>query len=666
MNKKSSLTNEWPRSILSGLAAGLVAGIVIGIAETCAAVSRTSWHVSEGSRLLLWALVIDGLACAAIGGALGLFTAALNAFRRKSLRKTINSWWVTSGGCTSFFVFLYLVLLVRSREPGKVLLLFVAACCMGIVVALIGRRLTERPRQCNLPSNRRPSVAALAVVFLLGSLVSMGVRGASRTDEKRPDGPNEISRMNVVLVLIDTLRADHLGCYGYERIETPVIDRLANEGVAFQRAFSTASWTRPATGSLLTSLYPTEHGAISGRPEDMLSETCLTLAEVLQAEGYSTIGILGNDTIRSSLGFGQGFDTCVDTSDILRRNAQLNNLVLIRALQYTPVKWRFPCDNGIFPRAAEINSALQDILRAGIQQPVFLYAHYVDPHSPYGSPPPFHLMYDPDYDGATVAMPEKPLWLLREDASHPPYTHVPLTLTKRDLTHLVALYDEDITYMDHHLGEMLNALDGKGLLDNALVIVTSDHGEEFMEHGGVEHGETLFDDQVHVPLIFWSKQELPQLVDAGGLVSLVDVMPTILEVLGIAVPEGLSGYSLVSEDQASSRNEPVHEFIFAEQNCPIDRRFVNIMLRTETEKLVLSKVSPFLLDGDWEEIHYYDLASDPGEQRNLAMMNPGRVEELNARLASFMDSLRKAETSSAPEMDAATKDRLRALGYIRP
>jgi arylsulfatase A-like enzyme len=665
MNKKSSIAAGWSRSVLSGLAAGLAAGIAIGIAETWAAVSRNSWHVSEGSRLLPWALAIDGLMCAAIGGALGLLVAVLHAFRRKSSRITSSSWPMAWGGCTSFFAFLYLVLLLRSREPGILLLLFAAACCMGVVVALMARRLIERPRRFNLPSNSRLGAACLAVVFLLGGLVSMGVR-ASQARGTRQDETEPSSRMNVVLVLIDTLRADHLGCYGYERIETPVMDRLANEGMAFTRAFSTASWTRPSTASLLTSLYPTEHGAISGRPEDMLPESRLTLAEVLQAEGYSTVGILGNDTIRSSLGFGQGFDTCVDTSDIPRRNAQLNNLILLRALQYTPFRWKFPCDNGIFPRAAEINSALQEILDVGAQQPFFLYLHYVDPHSPYGSPPPFHRMYDPDYQGTTVAMPEKPLWLLREDASHPPYTHVPLTLTKRDLTHLVALYDEDITYMDHHLGQMLKALEGQGLLDNALVIITSDHGEEFLEHGGIEHGETLFDDQVHVPLIFWSRQELPQLVDTNGLVSLVDVMPTILEVLGIAVPEGLSGQSLVSGDQAGSPDEPVHEFIFAEENCPIDRRFVDIMLRTETEKLMLSKVSPFLLDGDWEEIHYYDLVNDPGEQRNLAMMKPGRVAELHEKLASFMDSLQKAETTSAPEMDAATKARLRALGYIRP
>jgi arylsulfatase A-like enzyme len=412
----------------------------------------------------------------------------------------------------------------------------------------------------------------------------------------------ETRRINVVLVVIDTLRRDHLAAYGYARETTPVLSAIAREGTRFD-ALSPSSWTKPATASLLTGLHPLRHQTF-GRV-DRLPDSAVTLAERLSAFGYDTLGLSANGWVARAFGFAQGFRRFVE-EPVERAHA----VDLVRQVQ-------------------------PDIAR--LREPFFLYAHFVDPHLP----------YDPstDWRGEPL-VGSRPVELAEVDATHSGARPAALLRRARDL------YDGEVRGADSGLGMIIESLRRRGVLERTLVVVTADHGEELQEHGRMSHGQTLYSEVLDVPLVL-SGPGVPRGRHFGGA-SLLDVVPTVLALVHrpLADTADLDGRSLLPA--LHRRASPERSFL-AHLDF-IDGRA--LALQQGSQKIVLMQ-QPFAKQ-------VFDLANDPAEQRNLFGTPQGArvVTTLGSHLAALYN--RYLETSLAPavaETDLELRKVLAAVGY---
>ncbi|MCC6697019.1 MAG: sulfatase [Candidatus Hydrogenedentes bacterium] len=293
---------------------------------------------------------------------------------------------------------------------------------------------------------------------------------------------------NILIVLIDTLRPDHLGCYGYARDTSPHIDALAAEGVRLTKMISQSSWTRPAVASLFTSTYPSVHGAVDRA--DILPEEMITLPEILQGAGYETAGFMTNLNCLPMWGFGAGFQSFVE----------------IDANAVSGTKDQ---------RAAD---AVIEALRAAARQPWFYYVHFFGPHTPYDPPVPFNTRFlSQESQGDAAAA---------EDARQ------------------IALYDGAIAFSDEQFGRIAAALKDLGMYEDTLIIVVADHGEALGDHGGWGHGTTLYDEQIRIPFVVKLPRGQTSIGVRDGLAELIDVAPTVLDFAGLPAPEAFQGRSL--------------------------------------------------------------------------------------------------------------------------
>ena len=274
-------------------------------------------------------------------------------------------------------------------------------------------------------------------------------------------GCSPTPRSNALLIVIDTLRADHLGCYGYPRNTSPAIDALAREGTRFARAYSAAPWTMPSVASIFTGLYPSAHGATSVQMP--LPDSVTTLAEVVKAHGFATSGVVSHNLVsKETLNFGQGFDVYFE--DEAKGHAHVS----------TP---------GVTKQAIE---RLQ--YHASQDEPFLLFVHYFDPHFDYQN-----------HAGIDFAAPRRGRLTGRE-----PYARLKKLfprLRKEEVEFIRDLYDEEIRLIDGGVGRLLSELSMLGLDDTTVVVLTADHGEEFGEHGSIGHTRSLYEELVHVPLI---------------------------------------------------------------------------------------------------------------------------------------------------------------------
>jgi hypothetical protein len=282
-------------------------------------------------------------------------------------------------------------------------------------------------------------------------------------------------RPNIIVYLIDTLRADHLGAYGYARATSPSIDAFAARATLFANARAQTSWTRTSIASIFTGRRPHHHG-VNDR-DDALPETAVTLAELLRQQGYSTAGFTTNGNVVSALGFGQGFD--------------IYQYLAGRDENGRPLGIRHP------QRSDELNTrALTWLAERPRDQPFFLYLHAIDPHYPYTPPPSVRARLAAGVDPSlgTLAMLAKLVFL----------QHV---ASDEELSGIVQLYDAQIAFNDRSFGILCRKLKWQGLFDDALIVLLADHGEEFLDHGGWEHGRSLYDEMLRVPLVFkWPGQ----------------------------------------------------------------------------------------------------------------------------------------------------------------
>ncbi|MHC5209188.1 MAG: sulfatase [Planctomycetota bacterium] len=390
-------------------------------------------------------------------------------------------------------------------------------------------------------------------------------------------GASEQPGPNVLLISIDTLRADHLGCYGYERPTSPRLDELARAGVVYGQVVSPSNWTLPSHASLLTGRMPARHALLDDGVR--LDAGVPTLAEGMRAAGYHTLGVVAHVYVSRAFGLERGFDVFDDG--------------LIAGGTTNPV-------------AAQVVDRVLAHVDEAPPGPLFLFVHLFDPHWSYTPPAPWDTAFtDPDYAGPMDGSYARMIGV--EDPGAP--------IHRADLDQLVALYDGEIASTDAQIGRLLDGLVERGLLEDAVVVVTGDHGEEFKDHGALGHGKTLFEEQLRVPLILAGHPGLPPGTRREDPVSTVDIAPTLLALAGAERRADLFGRDL-ADRPAGSR------LLVSET-----QRFGYTM---RAGRLGPHKLIRNLTTG---REAYFDLAGDPGEGTELAVDPTGGT--LASALAAY-------------------------------
>ncbi|MFO7662229.1 MAG: sulfatase [Chloroflexota bacterium] len=385
-----------------------------------------------------------------------------------------------------------------------------------------------------MPNNQRDrhfSMAMWSLVFLMTVLTALlTIARPERESTARAATSNQ---PNIIFVVVDALRADHVSAYGYERPTTPNLDAFMADGVRFNEATSNSPWTLPSNASMLIGRMPSRinvknWASFSARipAEDTL------LAEYMQRAGYQTAGFVTPFFMWPQFGFGQGFD-------------HYQSLTASELAEYV--------NETVFDWLDENQSSVGDA-------PLFLYLYYYDPHTWYDPPSPYETLYDSTYTGSLTA----------EVYQHgQKVVSGEIVPTERDVEHLIALYDGEITYWDHQLGLMLDRLDNEGLLENSIVIVTADHGQMFGEHGKWVHRNSLYEEVLRVPLFIRYPGSLPAGKVIETPVSLVDILPTLLDLTGQPFPPNLDGFTLMPliNDQPGAL---IGRHIYAEMHAETD------------------------------------------------------------------------------------------------
>lgn len=453
---------------------------------------------------------------------------------------------------------------------------------------------------------------ALRYARIVGCLIVGVSIGCSDHTEKPVDPPQ-----NLILISIDTLRPDMLGAYGYPRPTSPVLDELADDGTLFLNAFSTSPWTIPAHGSLLTGLYPNRHGAKSELLA--LSPDVSTLSEILAAHGLRTAAFVNSLFLSKRYGFNKGFDEY----EYVEEDVRLESSGMAKRV----IQW-FATEK---------------------PERFFLFLHDYQTHSDYSAQPKYQEGLIRPYEGKVTGATSE-LMVFRND-------HSPLG--PRDIEHLVDLYVGGIRQMDAELGRLFRHLQQAGYWENTLIIVTSDHGEEFLEHGGVLHGRTQYDEVLRIPLIMRGPG-VPAATRISDSVSIIDVLPTALSLMQIPVgsaPDGtaLDGIDVMAAGEDGSRSRQPDRILFAEADHGNAQLDILRSVRMRGFKLIHNR-----LTGVSE---FYATRSDPSEQREISGRHPEMQRMLMEEVEDF-DAAR-IEGRTLPAMDPEIGRKLKALGYLR-
>lgn len=429
----------------------------------------------------------------------------------------------------------------------------------------------------------------------------------------------------IILISLDTLRADHLGTYGYYRDTNPYIDAFAQENIVFENAVAQSPNTLPSHMSIMTSLYPYSHG-VWGKTEDdydnnvaPLDDKHVTLAELLRDGGYQTAGFTDGGFLRAIFGFDQGFDIY-----------ESKKVGIARILPQVK-RW----------------------LDENKSKPFFLFIHCYDIHSPYDPPPPYDkIFHDFEYTGHLSPTNENLLAATRKQ----------LEVNEDDLRHFIALYDGGIRYTDEKIGEFLSYLRDTGVYDQSLIIITSDHGEEFKEHGGFLHWQLHYRPELHVPLIVHVPGYPKKQVRISELARSIDLLPTIIEIAGLPVHQQAQGRSLqpLIKREENFLNHSLWRVInYFKKDSSISfaeyHRNDNYSIIADEYQLIYYMKSNY--------VKLFDLSADPLAKKNIAKDNDTIAKQLLAQLKEVY-GLTPATKAPAITVDEQTRQQLKTLGYM--
>jgi arylsulfatase A-like enzyme/uncharacterized membrane protein YbhN (UPF0104 family) len=635
---------KWPklgRGIAIGAGAGLLAGTMVGLIEGAVVVAGGNGTVGYGVMAygaLVYAIV-SGLAGAGMVGV----SAQIGRWMKREAVPEAAAYARTFAFFTAAWALVLTAFRIRRDVyheelvwmSGKGALIggacVVAAALLYFALSFVVRKWTQSEggnvllRAWGSPALAAPIVIGFTIYALVVGPPSLPAQELTRGEA--PEGTP-----NVLVIVVDTLRADHLPGYGYENGSTPNLDRFAQDAVRYDQAFSNASWTRPSFASILTGRYPSSHGVMPKNAA--LSDELVTMPEALREHGYTTGGIVTNYNVAPFYNFQQGFDeyAYLEPNFVLGADDAAAKLLLVQALRQQVVErfraWRGTVEPGtVYQDGEVVNRSLFSWLdRAPTDSPWFMFVGYMDPHDPYYSHP---------YDGTGYgrAANQAPELAMADE--------------------MRGLYDGEITYWDEQFGRVIADLQRRGLYDDMMIVVTSDHGEEFGEHGGFWHGTTLYDEQLRVPLYV----KLPQNARAGTVVrhwvQSIDLMPSILAHVGAPIPEGVQGGRL---DQGSER-------VYAEESHE-GNVLESVRERTSSlEELKIITANDRNPRG-LAPIEVFAIADDPREQSNIAEADRDRTRGLLRSLEQAREQAREGAVEQRTiERDNENIEQQCRLGY---
>lgn len=436
---------------------------------------------------------------------------------------------------------------------------------------------------------------------------------------------------NVVVIVLDAARADHLGCYGYPRKTTPNIDRIAQAGLVFERHFCQMPFTRPSTASLFTSQFPDTHNVIWDSTQD--PELPFTMAAGLGKTSFRTVLFSSNPKASPAMGIGCGFEEAY-----------------------------YPDGDGGCETPEDLLTELGSWLKQHSEDRFFAYVHFLPPHMPYAQPPEYTQLFaheePPDY-GPEDYGPQRLEFPVEEQPWWPPVIEHPA------LPEWINVYDANLRYADWAVGEVERLLEAAGVLDQTLLIITSDHGEAFGEHGYLWHTRALHDEASWIPLIIEFPGEAPPTSRINSLTQTIDVLPTLFDLLKVEYPadlvEGKSLLPLLGGSAEEVNPYTVIESFFPHKYLVRDARYALVVYDSPA----------------WRAL--YDTESDPEQRLNIVEENPEKADELldafrafavehGERPQAFLDAEMSAESPGAVGQETLPRDlreRLRSLGYLK-
>lgn len=660
-----------------GASGGLIAGATVGLAEAVFILGGAS---TGEYGALLYSTVLYGFlgTCGGIGIGVGLWILSLLRVKFEDHRSYALSFLGILCGM-GLVITRYVVNKVVYLEQGvpmKGMLILLAIYGMiGLVGLWLGRiMLTQTPFK--ILQTGRGTLAAYSGLVVLTAVFSFTPDTNSRDGQLAPEREQDaqlMERSNMLLIMVDTLRADHLGTYGFDGDISPHLDDLAADAVVFEHAFASASWTRASTASLFTSMSPSGHSC--DVKVAMLPDDVTTIAEVLQGQGYITAGLPNNINVTRSFNFQQGFDwfqyqAPEYIAGATESSSQLSMYNVVRKVRDRLTGGKKRVEDYYQP-ADVVLGAATEFITANKARRWFNFVHLMEPHDPYFGRP---------FTGEGIGRAEM--------ETPPPELEGQIR----------EAYQQEITAMDVELGKFFDWMKAEGLYDTTTIVITSDHGEEFLEHGGWWHGTTLYDEQLHVPLIVkladskWAGTRVPWQVRQ------MDTAATLSVLGGAVVPMDWQGDDLFEEDfegvalilnapeaQAEAGLVPAGDEGAEMDNIDapppaltktelVDHRERVALAEENFEGNVLSSVRA---DG-WKYIRanagsprglrpeeLYDVGKDPGERNDLAGKNGEMQSQLSALLRGQLEAAMtgKVEAQTA-DITLEDCERMRSLGYI--
>lgn len=628
------------RGLALGFSGGLFAGVLVGATEGSVVLASSSGSPDYG--VLWYGVVAYGLLCASLGAAGGLVLAWLGRriHREKVAENIVLGRWVGAivagfGAVLGLFRIrrdIFDEQLAWKSAQGLMVLggTLLASLVAYLLLVTVFRLLASRK-------------LGRAIVHPVGALVFAGLVAGGfvalakakppvtqRAAREIPPAPPQAG--DVLVIVIDTLRADHLPSYGYGEGHTPNLERFTQESVRFDQHFANASWTRPSFASILSGRYVASHRVMS--KDDALPAELTTVAEAMAQGGYQTAGFVTNYNVTPYFQFDQGFDTYryLEPEFVLGANDAQAKLLLVQMARRVIERFTPARPGSAYRDAATVNRAVVEWLDgASDENPFFLFVAYMDPHDPYYVHP-----YDgtPGYARATHQNPAP------EEADR-----------------LRALYDGEISYWDAEFGRLVEELKRRGVYDRMTIVITSDHGEEFMDHGGYWHGTTLYDEQVRVPLFV----KLPFGARGGEVVEhwsqSIDLMPSLLSQAGLPAAAGTQGRDDLFEASFEGTTD-----VLAEESHEgnVLRSLRARRGRSETKLILANEDNPRGL----APVELYRVDVDPGELVNVAEDDPAVRQLMAERLEEDERIAARGRVQNRTQVSlGAHRENLQAIGY---
>lgn len=627
---RSSRPAFGPISVIAGgLLGGSLLAVILAVVEAFVLerATRPGWGLTSLQVLAAYA---------GFGWVVGLLVGVTWSGRRMVRRSALRAIVVPAATVAWLLSMLFMVRHdtlpeLRAHAPAmlvRALLAFLPCCLVSVWALRRAHGRSSRPRGRWVPGFGGAAATLGVIVFAVC---------AQSSAHHIPNRSAADNAPNIVMVVVDALRADRLGAYGYSRATSPAMDRMAAEGAVFTRTYSHGNRTIVSIPSLFTSLYPSEHGAVGrGDVIQPLPSSRTTIAELLQGRGYATVGLMSNVYLKRAFGLTQGFDR-VDEFGTAHRRLSVFRVLEAAGLMNTPRH-----KVGASPYAPEVTARAREWMQRLEDRPYFLYVHYMDVHHPYESDPQEVRRLA---EGISAAEADRLFDLTTQLVDGPR----PISLPDSLLLELSNLYDACIATVDAHVGHMLDAIRTGGAKRPTVVVLTADHGDEFLEHGSLYHTNVVVEELIRVPLLVWRSDHAWPPARIEGMARHVDVLPTLADITGATAPGGIEGTSLLDCLQRGTR---------APDSLSISEGDYCAAIVTPSWKMMFVDTTGVY--------SLYNLVEDPAGMKDIASQHTVVRDTLRARLDRYMVGAAARARQGHPEpANEETIRQLRALGYLQ-